>query len=289
MSRLYEGSGWYGTITERRATVVRSRCGQRQSRGAQLFDGRAAIAAARRTDTAEPSGRCRRNGSRRYRHRNRRDPLYRDCRSACSWQPLFLLLSHDTAICGMAFTVAVTFGPALEMRPRIPGNITHISGCHQMGGKPMIRMFWAIVICLGLAPIASAQERIGAVSTTFHLTSPNDKVLVERFDDAEVEGVSCYVSRAETGGWKGAVGLAEDPSRFSIACRAVGVPKVVGKIAEGEDGEVVFSERTSAIFKTLRITRFLDKKKNVLVYLAWSTKIVEGSPYNSVSVVPLDR
>ncbi len=153
----------------------------------------------------------------------------------------------------------------------------------------MIRMFWAIVICLGLAPIASAQERIGAVSTTFHLTSPNDKVLVERFDDAEVEGVSCYVSRAETGGWKGAVGLAEDPSRFSIACRAVGVPKVVGKIAEGEDGEVVFSERTSAIFKTLRITRFLDKKKNVLVYLSWSTKIVEGSPYNSVSVVPLDR
>jgi CreA protein len=146
-----------------------------------------------------------------------------------------------------------------------------------------------IFISLFLAPLAVAQERIGAVSTTFHLTSPNDKVVVDRFDDPAVTGVSCYVSRAETGGWKGAVGLAEDPSRFSIACRAVGTPQITGKIAEGEDGEVVFSERTSAIFKTLRITRFHDKQKNVLVYLAWSTKIVEGSPYNSISVVPLDR
>jgi CreA protein len=146
-----------------------------------------------------------------------------------------------------------------------------------------------IFISLFLAPLAVAQERIGAVSTTFHLTSPNDKVVVDRFDDPAVTGVSCYVSRAETGGWKGAVGLAEDPSRFSIACRAVGTPQITGKIAEGEDGEVVFSERTSAIFKTLRITRFHDKQKNVLVYLAWSTKIVEGSPYNSISVVPLER
>jgi CreA protein len=149
----------------------------------------------------------------------------------------------------------------------------------------------AVIAVALLLPFATAQaqERIGEVSTTFHLTSPNDKVVVDRFDDPAVAGVSCYVSRAETGGWKGAVGLAEDPSRFSIACRAVGTPRITGNIAEGEDGEVVFSERTSAIFKTLRITRFHDKQKNVLVYLAWSTKIVEGSPYNSISVVPLDR
>ncbi|TXH37838.1 MAG: hypothetical protein E6Q98_05790 [Rhodospirillaceae bacterium] len=134
---------------------------------------------------------------------------------------------------------------------------------------------------------ALAQERVGEVSTTFHLTSPNDKVVVDRFDDPGVENVSCYVSRAETGGWKGAVGLAEDPSRFSIACRAVGEPKITGKIAEDKEGELVFSERTSAIFKSLRITRFLDQKKRVLIYLAWSTKIVEGSPYNSISIVPL--
>jgi CreA protein len=134
---------------------------------------------------------------------------------------------------------------------------------------------------------ALAQERVGEVSTTFHLTSPNDKVVVDRFDDPGVENVSCYVSRAETGGWKGAVGLAEDPSRFSIACRAVGEPRITGKIDEDKEGELVFSERTSAIFKSLRITRFLDQQKGVLIYLAWSTKIVEGSPYNSISVVPL--
>ena len=134
---------------------------------------------------------------------------------------------------------------------------------------------------------ALAQERVGEVSTTFHLTSPNDKVVVDRFDDPGVENVSCYVSRAETGGWKGAVGLAEDPSRFSIACRAVGEPKITGKIDEDKEGELVFSERTSAIFKSLRITRFHDQKKGVLIYLAWSTKIVEGSPYNSISIVPL--
>ena len=146
-----------------------------------------------------------------------------------------------------------------------------------------------VLLSAGAAVDARAQERIGAVSTTFHLTSPNDKVVVDRFDDPAVADVSCYVSRAETGGWKGAVGLAEDPSRFSIACRAVGTPKITGKINESEDGEVIFSERTSAIFKSLRITRFHDKQKNVLIYLAWSTKLVDGSPFNSVSVVPLER
>jgi CreA protein len=153
----------------------------------------------------------------------------------------------------------------------------------------MRRLVALLPLFLLLTAGASAQERIGSVSTTFHLTSPNDKVVVDRFDDPAVDGVSCYISRAETGGWKGAVGLAEDPSRFSIACRAVGAPKIIGKINESEDGEVIFSERTSAIFKSLRITRFHDKQKNVLIYLAWSTKVVEGSPFNSISVVPLER
>lgn len=153
----------------------------------------------------------------------------------------------------------------------------------------MRRLSIVIFLMSVIASPSMAQERVGEVSTTFHLTSPNDKVVVDRFDDPGVENVSCYVSRAETGGWKGAVGLAEDPSRFSIACRAVGEPKITGKINEDEEGELVFSERTSAIFKSLRITRFLDQKKGVLIYLAWSTKIVEGSPYNSISVVPLKQ
>lgn len=145
------------------------------------------------------------------------------------------------------------------------------------------------VLLLSSARPALAQERVGAVSTTFRLIGPNDKVVVDRYDDPKVENAACYVSRAETGGISGAVGLAEDPSRFSIACRAVGPLKVVGKIDESEDGETVFSARTSAIFKSMQVTRFFDKTKNVLVYLVTSTKVVEGSPFNSISVVPLNQ
>jgi CreA protein len=150
----------------------------------------------------------------------------------------------------------------------------------------------AILASLFLATgsgLALAQERIGAVSTTFRLIGPNDKVVVDRYDDPKVENAACYVSRAETGGISGAVGLAEDPSRFAIACRAVGPLRMVGKIDETEDGEVVFSARTSAVFKSMQVTRFLDKTKNVLVYVVTSTKVVEGSPFNSISVVPLSQ
>lgn len=151
-----------------------------------------------------------------------------------------------------------------------------------------------IFVLLGLTPLlgggpVAAQERIGATSTTFRWVGPNDKVVVDRYDDPKVENAACYISRAETGGISGAVGLAEDPSRFSIACRAVGPLKISGKIDETEDGEVVFSERTSLIFKSLEVRRFVDKKKNVLVYLATSTKVIEGSPFNSISVVPLNQ
>jgi CreA protein len=148
-------------------------------------------------------------------------------------------------------------------------------------------MLLGTAICAAASP-GGAQESIGEVSTTFRMMSPNDKVIVERYDDPAVENVSCYLSRAETGGWSGAVGLAEDPSRFSIACRAVGPAKITGKIATGKKGEVVFSEKTSVLFKELRISRFLDSEKNVLVYLVWSTKLIDGSPYNSISVVPLN-
>lgn len=149
----------------------------------------------------------------------------------------------------------------------------------------------AVAAILGLmmcSAAAQAQERIGAVSTTFRWVGPNDKVVVDRYDDPKVENAACYVSRAETGGVSGAVGLAEDPSRFSIACRAVGPLRMIGKIDESKDGEVVFSERTSAVFKAMQVTRFLDKTKNVLVYVVTSTKVIEGSPFNSISVVPLN-
>lgn len=141
--------------------------------------------------------------------------------------------------------------------------------------------------CLSALP-ALAQERIGEVSTTFRMMSPNDKVVIERYDDPKVENAACYLSRAETGGWSGAVGLAEDPSRFSIACRAIGPLRIKAEIPRDKDGEVVFSEDTSVFFKELRVSRFFDAEKNVLVYLVWSTKLIDGSPYNAISVVPLN-
>src|SRR5262245_31840672 len=141
---------------------------------------------------------------------------------------------------------------------------------------------------LGNVP-AIAQERVGEVSTTFRVVGPNDKVVIDRFDDPKVANASCYVSRAETGGLSGWVGLAEDPSRFSIACRATGPVKITGDIERGKKGEVVFSEDTSILFKEMRVSRFFDAEKNVLVYLVWSTKLIDGSPYNSVTAIPITQ
>jgi CreA protein len=151
----------------------------------------------------------------------------------------------------------------------------------------MLKLIAAIVIILLGSLPALAQERVGEVSTTFRVVGPNDKVVIERYDDPKVENASCYVSRAETGGLSGWVGLAEDPSRFSIACRATGPVKIIGEINRTKKGEVVFSENTSILFKEMRVSRFYDADKNVLIYLVWSTKLIDGSPYNSVTAIPV--
>jgi CreA protein len=145
----------------------------------------------------------------------------------------------------------------------------------------------ALVLLASTGALATDAKRVGEVSTTIRWFSPNDKVVIDRFDDPKVENASCYVSRADTGGWMGAVDLAEDPARMSIACRATGPLKIVGKIEESRKGEVVFDERASALFKEIRVSRFYDSEKKVLVYLVWSTKLIDGSPYNSVTAIPL--
>jgi CreA protein len=132
----------------------------------------------------------------------------------------------------------------------------------------------------------AAAEEIGEVSTTFNLLSPNSKIVIEAFDDPEVAGVTCHVSKAKTGGVKGAVGLAEDPSEASIACRQIGAIDV-SKLGNLKNGDVVFKENRSLIFKTLQVVRFLDKKRNVLIYLVYSDKLIDGSPKNSISSVPI--
>ncbi len=142
-----------------------------------------------------------------------------------------------------------------------------------------------VVVLLGLW-IFSRPERgtTGSVSTKFRLFGPNDKIVVDGFDDPKVEGVACHISRAQTGGMKGGLGVAEDTSDASIACRQVGPIKIT---SEFKDGERVFDERRSFLFKTLQVVRFFDRKRNVLVYVAYSDRIIEGSPKNSISSVPI--
>lgn len=138
---------------------------------------------------------------------------------------------------------------------------------------------------LGALALASSQaEEIGSVDTAFQWLGPNHKIVIEAFDDPKIDGVTCYVSRSQTGGIKGGLGLAEDTSDASIACRQIGPINVKEKF---KDGEEVFTERRSLVFKKLRVVRFLDKSRNTLVYLVYSDKLVEGSPKNSVTAVPI--
>lgn len=143
----------------------------------------------------------------------------------------------------------------------------------------------ALALAASVCMAASAEE-IGEVSTVFKFIGPNHKIVVDAYDDPAVNGVTCYVSRAKTGGIKGGLGLAEDKSEASIACRAVGpisFPKPLPKQEE------VFSERSSLVFKRLRVVRMVDPKRNTLVYLTYSDRVIEGSPQNSVTAVPVDR
>jgi CreA protein len=143
------------------------------------------------------------------------------------------------------------------------------------------------VVLLGGVVGRLGAEDIGCVSTTFRILGANDKICVSAFDDPKVPGVTCHLSQARTGGMKGTVGMAEDRSRFAIACRQVG-PITVDLTKLPQETEV-FSERTSFIFKTTRVVRMVDLPHRTLVYLAYSTRIVEGSPFNSLSTVPVMR
>jgi CreA protein len=144
-----------------------------------------------------------------------------------------------------------------------------------------------LAVCLLAAVTAARGEPIGEVDTVFKLIGPDHKIVVDAHDDPKVGGVTCYVSRAKTGGISGAIGLAEDKSEASIACRQVGPITFAGKPLELR--EEMFNERTSLVFKRLRVVRMVDRKRNTLVYLTYSDRVIEGSPQNSVTAVPVDR
>jgi CreA protein len=143
------------------------------------------------------------------------------------------------------------------------------------------------IAALLLCSFAAHAEPIGEVDTVFKWLGPDDKIVVDAYDDPKVQGVTCYVSRARTGGIKGGLGLAEDKSEASIACRQTGpISFVKAPLPEQED---MFTERISLVFKKLHVVRMIDRKRNTLVYLTYSDRVIEGSPQNSVAIVPVDR
>ena len=156
-----------------------------------------------------------------------------------------------------------------------------------MRGKSVLGMWCGLVL---LIAASAGAEEIGKVSTTFKFVGANDKIVVEAFDDPDISGATCYVSRAKTGGVKGSFGVAEDTSDASISCRQTGPITLPERVASGkDDGKEVFKKSTSLLFKKMQVVRFFDKKRSTLVYLTYSDRIIEGSPQNSISTIVLPQ
>lgn len=146
----------------------------------------------------------------------------------------------------------------------------------------MKRIVWLTLAVVLAAAVTVRAEDIDCVTTEWKLLGANHKVCVSAFDDPDVPCVTCYMSQARTGGISGAVGLAEDPSEFSLDCRQTCPIVLPQKFPKKKK---VFSESTSVLFKDTQVTRFYDAKRKALLYLAVSRRIVSGSPKNSISTV----
>lgn len=149
----------------------------------------------------------------------------------------------------------------------------------------MLRFAPLLLAALALpASFSAAAEEVGCITTAWKLIGANHRVCIYAFDDPEISGVTCHFSQARTGGIKGSFGLAEDPSQFSLACRQIGP---INKPAKLPEDKIVFSEDTSLMFKETSIHRSFDEKRNVLVYVAISRKLINGAPANAISTVPI--
>jgi CreA protein len=143
-------------------------------------------------------------------------------------------------------------------------------------------LFTALVCALPAA--ASDPDLIFRKSTVFKLLSPDDRLATYGIDDPAVEGIACHFTVPEKGGWSGALGFAEEVSDISLACRQIGPVRFREKF---DQGAVVFRQSRSLFFKRMQIVRGCDVKRNVLVYLVYSDKLIDGSPKNSTSTVPI--
>ena len=205
-------------------------------------------------------------------------------------------LGDDRATIALTALWSVTIDPR-SRRPAIECHQTLASaseardnagrGVVVNGGKTvhLLRGIVVLFVILALQTTPAQSDDLACLSTTFRFLGANDKVCVSAFDDPKVPGVACHISQARTGGVKGSLGLAEDPSRFSIACRQVA--PITVDITKLPDEEAAYSERTSIFFKHTQVYRMVDKKRNTLVYIAISDKVIAGSPQNSISTVPI--
>ena len=149
----------------------------------------------------------------------------------------------------------------------------------------IILFTFAFLFIFSAQGFASDSREIGAISTGFKLIGPNHKIIVTAFEDPKVKGITCYVARPRKGGIKGGLGLAEDPSLASVYCAQTGPVSYSKAVSKDEDGEQVFDESRSIIFKTLDVKRLVDIQNGTLVYVVRTSRIIEGSPDTSVSVV----
>lgn len=153
-----------------------------------------------------------------------------------------------------------------------------------------ICMLLALIAFISFAFSANAQTNksgsniIGEVATTFSLTGLPDKIIVEKFADPDMPGIGCHLSSAKTGGLMGAVGLAEDKARFSLACRQIGPITVTPELKKQKE---IVAQSTSIFFKANRVVRMYDEGFNTFVYLVYSNKLIDGSPQNSISSVTI--
>jgi CreA protein len=148
----------------------------------------------------------------------------------------------------------------------------------------LLLLFLLAVTAARPASAADEPDLIFKRSTTFKLLTPNDKLATYGVDDPEIDGVACHFTVPERGGVSGWLGVAEQVSDISLACRQVGPIHIKNKFPQGAD---VFRQRRSLFFKKMQIVRGCDTKRNVLVYMVFSDKLVEGSPKNSTSTVPI--
>jgi len=151
--------------------------------------------------------------------------------------------------------------------------------------RPLVLLVFALAVWPGaLAFAADEPDLIFRRSTVFKWVSPNDKLATYGIDDPEVDGVACHFTVPEKGGFKGWLGLAEEVSDISLACRQIGPIHFKSKMEQGDD---MFRQRRSLFFKKMQIVRGCDAKRNVLVYMVYSDKLIDGSPKNSTSSVPI--